>query len=102
MEYRQPFNALIFLISIHWQDDVALRLTPPLQPDNISLQSGSSLNIDQLKARNEERLQRLNELQKKAIHIGKVLFFHYLKDIDKAQASNALFKIPDRVGRSNW
>ncbi|KAL8182050.1 UNVERIFIED_CONTAM: hypothetical protein K2H54_041602 [Gekko kuhli] len=52
------------------KDDVTLRLTPPLQPDNISLYSGASINIDQLKARNEERLQRLNELQKKGIHIG--------------------------------
>ncbi|XP_053251938.1 centrosome and spindle pole-associated protein 1 isoform X11 [Podarcis raffonei] len=51
-------------------DAGALGPTPPLQTDNDSLHSNSSLNIDQLKARNEERLRRLNELQKKAIHIA--------------------------------
>nr|XP_028592610.1 centrosome and spindle pole-associated protein 1 isoform X3 [Podarcis muralis] len=51
-------------------DAGALGPTPPLQTDGDSLHSNSSLNIDQLKARNEERLRRLNELQKKAIHIA--------------------------------
>ncbi|CAI5779408.1 Uncharacterized protein PODLI_1B039996 [Podarcis lilfordi] len=51
-------------------DAGALGPTPPLQTDDDSLHSSSSLNIDQLKARNEERLRRLNELQKKAIHIA--------------------------------
>ncbi|XP_060099675.1 centrosome and spindle pole-associated protein 1 isoform X2 [Heteronotia binoei] len=73
------------------KDDVPLRLTPPLQSDNISLHSGSSLNIDQLKARNEERLQRLNELQKKAIHIG--------EDISLGNADDILKQLPSKDGR---
>ncbi|XP_077208354.1 centrosome and spindle pole-associated protein 1 isoform X12 [Paroedura picta] len=73
------------------KDDVPLRLTPPLQPDDISLLSGSSLNIDQLKARNEERLQRLNELQKKAIHIG--------EDISLGNADDILKQLPPKDGR---
>uniref|UniRef100_A0A8D0BZP9 Centrosome and spindle pole-associated protein 1 C-terminal domain-containing protein n=1 Tax=Salvator merianae TaxID=96440 RepID=A0A8D0BZP9_SALMN len=52
------------------KNDAALRLTPSLQSDNSSLHSSYSVNLDQLEARNEERLRRLNELQKKAIHIG--------------------------------
>uniref|UniRef100_A0A8C6XGI0 Centrosome and spindle pole-associated protein 1 C-terminal domain-containing protein n=1 Tax=Naja naja TaxID=35670 RepID=A0A8C6XGI0_NAJNA len=52
------------------KDDAFHRVTPPPQLDNSSLHSNSSLNIDQLKARNEERLQRLNELHKEAVHIG--------------------------------
>ncbi|XP_048363427.1 centrosome and spindle pole-associated protein 1 isoform X4 [Sphaerodactylus townsendi] len=73
------------------EDDVPLRLTPPLHPDNISLHSGSSLNIDQLKARNEERLQRLCELQKKAIHIG--------EDVSLGNADDILKQLPSNDGR---
>nr|XP_056710350.1 centrosome and spindle pole-associated protein 1 [Euleptes europaea] len=73
------------------KDDVPLRLTPPLQPDNISVHSDSSLNIDQLKARNEERLQRLSELQKKAIHIG--------EDISLGNADDLLKQLPSKDGR---
>ncbi|XP_036622466.1 centrosome and spindle pole-associated protein 1 isoform X3 [Trichosurus vulpecula] len=40
---------------------------PTVQPDGFSLKSVSSINIDQLRLRNEERMRRLNELQKKAI-----------------------------------
>ncbi|EMP41224.1 Centrosome and spindle pole-associated protein 1 [Chelonia mydas] len=51
------------------QDDVPFSNSPPPQPDSFSLQSSSSLNVDQLKARNEERLRRLNELQKKSVNL---------------------------------
>ncbi|XP_070603979.1 centrosome and spindle pole-associated protein 1 isoform X2 [Erythrolamprus reginae] len=51
------------------KDDAFHRATPPPQLDNRSLYSNSSLNIDQLKARNEERLQRLNEQHKKSVDI---------------------------------
>nr|XP_034981647.1 centrosome and spindle pole-associated protein 1 isoform X7 [Zootoca vivipara] len=57
-------------------DAGAVRPTPSLETDDDSLHSNSSLNIDQLKARNEERLRRLNELQKKAIHIGMVILLN--------------------------
>nr|XP_020766220.1 centrosome and spindle pole-associated protein 1 isoform X3 [Odocoileus virginianus texanus] len=36
-------------------------------PDGVSLKSVSSINIDQLRMRNEERMRRLNELQNKPI-----------------------------------
>ncbi|KAF7246348.1 RNA-directed DNA polymerase from mobile element jockey [Varanus komodoensis] len=70
------------------KDDVPLRVTPPLQSDNSSLYSTSSLNIDHLKALNEERLQRLNELQKKDSHIDggdavDVVYLDFSKAFDK-------------------
>ncbi|XP_031802162.1 centrosome and spindle pole-associated protein 1 isoform X7 [Sarcophilus harrisii] len=40
---------------------------PSVQPDGFSLKSVSSINVDQLRIRNEERMRRLNELQKKPI-----------------------------------
>ncbi|XP_078009497.1 centrosome and spindle pole-associated protein 1 isoform X6 [Phascolarctos cinereus] len=40
---------------------------PTVQPDGFSLKSVSSINVDQLRIRNEERMRRLNELQKKPI-----------------------------------
>ncbi|XP_074059396.1 centrosome and spindle pole-associated protein 1 isoform X14 [Macrotis lagotis] len=40
---------------------------PTVQPDGISLKSISSINVDRLRSRNEERMRRLNELQKKPI-----------------------------------
>ncbi|XP_043363692.1 centrosome and spindle pole-associated protein 1 isoform X6 [Dermochelys coriacea] len=50
-------------------DDVPFSKSPLPQPDSCSLHSSSSLNVDQLKARNEERLRRLNELQKKSVNL---------------------------------
>ncbi|XP_070337252.1 centrosome and spindle pole-associated protein 1 isoform X6 [Equus asinus] len=41
---------------------------PNVPPDGLSLKSVSSLNIDQLRMRNEERMRRLNELQNKPIN----------------------------------
>lgn len=41
---------------------------PDVPPDNISLKSISSISIDQLRTRNEERMRRLNELQNKPIN----------------------------------
>ncbi|XP_055287702.1 centrosome and spindle pole-associated protein 1 isoform X5 [Moschus berezovskii] len=40
---------------------------PYVPPDGVSLKSVSSINIDQLRMRNEERIRRLNELQNKPI-----------------------------------
>lgn len=41
---------------------------PEVPPDNLSLKSISSISIDQLRTRNEERMRRLNELQNKPIN----------------------------------
>ncbi|XP_019308757.2 centrosome and spindle pole-associated protein 1 isoform X6 [Panthera pardus] len=41
---------------------------PNVPPDGLSLKSVSSINIDQLRTRNEERMRRLNEFQNKPIN----------------------------------
>ncbi|XP_066479855.1 centrosome and spindle pole-associated protein 1 isoform X2 [Tiliqua scincoides] len=73
------------------KDDSFQRQTPSPQPDNSSAYSNSSINIDQLKARNEERLQRLNELRKKAIHIG--------NDVSLGNAEDILKQLPTKDSR---
>ena len=52
------------------QEDVPPNQTPLLQPDGFSLHSNFSLNVDQLKGKNEERLRRLTELQQKSAYLG--------------------------------
>lgn len=52
------------------QEDVPPGQTPPLQPDSFSLHSSFSLDVDQLKGKNEERLHRLTELQQKSAYSG--------------------------------
>ncbi|KGL99614.1 Centrosome and spindle pole associated protein 1, partial [Charadrius vociferus] len=44
--------------------------TQLLQPDGFSLHSNFSLDVDQLKGKNEERLRRLTELQQKSAYLG--------------------------------
>ncbi|XP_077799875.1 centrosome and spindle pole-associated protein 1 isoform X16 [Macaca mulatta] len=41
---------------------------PNVAPDGLSLKSTSSVNVDQLRMRNEERMRRLNELHSKPIN----------------------------------
>ncbi|XP_060142999.1 centrosome and spindle pole-associated protein 1 isoform X6 [Globicephala melas] len=41
---------------------------PNVPPDGLSLKSVSSVNIDQLRMRNEERMRKLNELQDKPVN----------------------------------
>ncbi|XP_075405719.1 centrosome and spindle pole-associated protein 1 isoform X3 [Tenrec ecaudatus] len=41
---------------------------PNAPPDGLSLQSVSSINVDELRLRNDERLRRLNELQSKPVN----------------------------------
>ncbi|XP_059022280.1 centrosome and spindle pole-associated protein 1 isoform X9 [Mustela lutreola] len=41
---------------------------PNMPPDGLSLRSVSSINIDQLRMKNEERMRKLNELQNKLIN----------------------------------
>ncbi|KAE8598938.1 hypothetical protein XENTR_v10016999 [Xenopus tropicalis] len=47
--------------------DNDIPMVPPIplhQPDRLSLHSGSSVNVDELRARNEERLRRLSNFRK--------------------------------------
>nr|XP_055174246.1 centrosome and spindle pole-associated protein 1 isoform X10 [Nyctereutes procyonoides] len=41
---------------------------PNVPPDGVSLKSVSSINIDQLRMKNEERMRRLNEIQNKPVN----------------------------------
>ncbi|XP_029447284.1 centrosome and spindle pole-associated protein 1 isoform X3 [Rhinatrema bivittatum] len=67
---------------LDFEDDI-LPTAPPLQQtDNFSLHSVSSLNIDQLRTKNEERIRRLNELQN-SISIGDVSSLEDADDILK-------------------
>ncbi|NXD85463.1 CSPP1 protein, partial [Halcyon senegalensis] len=51
-------------------DDAPPGQTPSLPPDSSSLRSSFSLDVEQLRSRNEERLQGLTELQQKAACLG--------------------------------
>ncbi|XP_043395466.1 centrosome and spindle pole-associated protein 1 isoform X5 [Chelonia mydas] len=77
--------------AMEFTDDVPFSNSPPPQPDSFSLQSSSSLNVDQLKARNEERLRRLNELQKKSVNLG--------DDTSLGDADDILKQFPSKGGR---
>ncbi|XP_026515499.1 centrosome and spindle pole-associated protein 1 [Terrapene carolina triunguis] len=77
--------------AMEFTDDVPFSKSPPPQPDSFSLHSSSSLNVDLLKARNEERLRRLNELQKKSVNLG--------DDISLGDADDILKQFPYKGGR---
>lgn len=66
----------ILHVNDHFISEVVFSLQdnglPNVPPDDLSLKSVSSINIDQIRMRNEERMRRLNELQKnKPINTGK-------------------------------
>ncbi|NWY65710.1 CSPP1 protein, partial [Erithacus rubecula] len=52
------------------REEVPPGQTPLLQPDSFSLHSNLSLDADQVKGKNEERLHRLTELQQKSPSLG--------------------------------
>ncbi|XP_019383306.1 PREDICTED: centrosome and spindle pole-associated protein 1 isoform X2 [Gavialis gangeticus] len=59
--------------------------------DSFSLHSSSSLSVNQLKARNEERLRRLAVLQKKSVPLG--------ADVSLGDADATLNHFPSKDGR---
>lgn len=65
------------LIHLFWKYFVVFWLQdnsrPNVPSDGLSLKSVSSVNLDQIRMRNEERMRRLNELQNKPINTGKWL-----------------------------
>ncbi|NWS74326.1 CSPP1 protein, partial [Crotophaga sulcirostris] len=63
--------------------------TPLLQPDSFSLQSNFSLDVEQLKGKNEERLRRLTELQQKSAYLGDNISLGEADDLLKRASSNA-------------
>ncbi|KAJ7338895.1 hypothetical protein JRQ81_012797 [Phrynocephalus forsythii] len=73
------------------KEGASFRVTPLPLSDNSSLHSNTSLNIDQLKARNEERLQRLKDLQRKATYTG--------DDISLGNGDEILKQMPSKDSR---
>ncbi|KAM6410103.1 centrosome and spindle pole-associated protein 1 isoform 11-T11 [Pluvialis apricaria] len=65
--------------------------TQLLQPDGFSLHSNFSLDVDQLKGKNEERLRRLTELQRKSAYLGDT--------ISLGEADDLLKRAPAEDGR---
>ncbi|NXY15992.1 CSPP1 protein, partial [Atrichornis clamosus] len=72
-------------------EEVPLGQTPLLQPDSFSLHSNFSLDVDQLKGKNEERLHRLTELQQKPPYLG--------DDISLGDVDDLWKRAPSRAGR---
>ncbi|XP_075600047.1 centrosome and spindle pole-associated protein 1 isoform X1 [Balearica regulorum gibbericeps] len=70
-------------------EDVLPNQTPLLQPDGFSLHSNFSLNVDQLKGKNEERLRRLTELQQKSAYLGDSISLGEADDLLKHAPSDA-------------
>ncbi|XP_050174374.1 centrosome and spindle pole-associated protein 1 isoform X3 [Myiozetetes cayanensis] len=69
-------------------EDVAVAQTPLLQPDSLSLHSDLSLDVDQLKGKNEERLHRLTELQQKSAYLGDDISLGDMDDLWKRPPSH--------------
>ncbi|NXO60204.1 CSPP1 protein, partial [Aramus guarauna] len=72
-------------------EDVPPSQTPLLQPDGFSLHSDFSLDVDQLKGKNEERLRRLTELRQKSAYLG--------DSISLGEADDLLKRAPSDAGR---
>ncbi|XP_048796389.1 centrosome and spindle pole-associated protein 1 isoform X3 [Lagopus muta] len=66
-------------------------LTPLLQPDSVSLHSDFSLDVDQMKGKNEERVRRLTELQQRSAHLG--------EDVALGEADDLLKPPPSKDSR---
>ncbi|NXH93445.1 CSPP1 protein, partial [Pachycephala philippinensis] len=67
----------------------AVRHTPLLQPDSFSLHSDFSLDVDQVKGKNEERLHRLTEPQQKSPSLGDDISLGDVDDLLKRAQSHA-------------
>ncbi|NXJ21869.1 CSPP1 protein, partial [Dicrurus megarhynchus] len=67
----------------------AVRQTPLLQPDSFSLHSNFSLDVDQVKGKNEERLHRLTEPQQKSPSLGDDISLGDMDDLLKRAQSHA-------------
>ncbi|XP_066849162.1 centrosome and spindle pole-associated protein 1 isoform X8 [Anser cygnoides] len=72
-------------------EDVPRDQTPLLQPDTFSLHSNFSLDVDQMKGKNEERLRRLTELQQKSAHLG--------DNVSLGEAEDLLKRTPSKDGQ---
>ncbi|XP_072780825.1 centrosome and spindle pole-associated protein 1 isoform X2 [Taeniopygia guttata] len=74
--------------------------TPLLQPDSFSLHSNFSLDADQVKGKNEERLHRMTELQQKSPSLGDDISLGDVDDLLKRAQSQA--SSTDTVATEPW
>ncbi|NXA72364.1 CSPP1 protein, partial [Thryothorus ludovicianus] len=74
--------------------------TPLLQPDSFSLHSNFSLDVDQVKGKNEERLHRLAELQQKSPSLGDDISLGDVEELLKRAQSRA--SSSDTVATEPW
>ncbi|KAL9870545.1 centrosome and spindle pole-associated protein 1 isoform 6-T10 [Geothlypis trichas] len=70
-------------------EEVPAGQTPLLQPDSFSLHSNLSLDVEQVKGKNEERLHRLTELQQKSPSLGDDFSLGDVDDLLKRAQSQA-------------
>ncbi|KAM7070508.1 centrosome and spindle pole-associated protein 1 isoform 2-T3 [Acridotheres tristis] len=82
------------------QEEVPPGQTPLLQPESFSLHSDFSLDVDQVKGRNEERLHRLTELQQKSPSLGDDISLGDVEDLLKRAQSRA--SSTDTVATEPW
>ncbi|NXQ53321.1 CSPP1 protein, partial [Anthoscopus minutus] len=71
------------------REEIPPQQTPWLQPDSFSLHSNFSLDADQVKGKNEERLHRLTELQQKSPSLGDDISLGDVDDLLKRAQSHA-------------
>ncbi|NXB86897.1 CSPP1 protein, partial [Vidua chalybeata] len=82
------------------REEVPPGQTPLLQPDSVSLHSNFSLDADQVKGKNEERLHRLTELQQKSPSLGDDVSLGDVDDLLKRAQSQA--SSTDTVATEPW
>ncbi|XP_068043408.1 centrosome and spindle pole-associated protein 1 isoform X5 [Anomalospiza imberbis] len=82
------------------REEVPPGQTPLLQPDSFSLHSNFSLDADQVKGKNEERLHRLTELQQKSPSLGDDISLGDVDDLLKRAQSQA--SSTDTVATEPW
>ncbi|NXV71139.1 CSPP1 protein, partial [Atlantisia rogersi] len=70
-------------------ENVPPNQTPSLQLDGVSVHSDVSLDVAQLKGKNEERLRRLTELQQKPAHLGDTLSLGDADDLLRCAPSDS-------------
>ncbi|XP_062345467.1 centrosome and spindle pole-associated protein 1 isoform X3 [Cinclus cinclus] len=81
-------------------EEVPAGQTPLLQPDSFSLRSDFSLDVDQVKGKNEEQLHRLTELQQKSPSLGDDISLGDVDDLLKRAQSHA--SSTDTVATEPW
>ncbi|XP_030089235.2 centrosome and spindle pole-associated protein 1 isoform X7 [Serinus canaria] len=82
------------------REEVPAGQTPLLQPDSFSLHSNFSLDMDQVKGKNEEHLHRLTELQQKSPSLGDDISLGDVDDLLKRAQSQA--SSTDTVATEPW